>query len=184
MKKQPNNDNVKFVGFYRRLFANTLDSIFLFIIAPIFLLISNIMLGGSDFRLIIQKAIKEADFHEKSVSKLISFLYNNDYVREFLFTQHGLLKFIILQILQITIISAIVLFFWYKKQATPAKMLLNIKIADEKTLGKPTKKQLTIRYLIAIFSILILFTGYLMILFTKKKQALHDKISGTIVIKA
>lgn len=40
----------------------------------------------------------------------------------------------------------------------------------------------TMRYLGKMLSAIILFIGYLMAPFTKKKQALHDMIAGTVVI--
>lgn len=40
------------------------------------------------------------------------------------------------------------------------------------------------RYWSKIISALILFVGFLMVAFTEKKQGLHDKIAGTLVIRA
>lgn len=40
------------------------------------------------------------------------------------------------------------------------------------------------RYWSKILSALILFIGFVMVAFTEKKQGLHDKIAGTLVVKA
>ncbi|XVN41849.1 MAG: RDD family protein [Rickettsia endosymbiont of Argas persicus] len=70
--------------------------------------------------------------------------------------------------------------FWRYKGATPSKMLMHMKIVDAVTLNRPTLTQLIKRFLgYVTFPIGIFF-----ILFSSQKQALHDKIAGTVVIKA
>lgn len=68
------------------------------------------------------------------------------------------------------------------KQATLGKMALKLKVTDLEgnriTFGRATG-----RYFAKILSCMILFIGYFMVLFTEKKQALHDIIAGTLVIK-
>jgi uncharacterized RDD family membrane protein YckC len=49
---------------------------------------------------------------------------------------------------------------------------------DQASFGSATGRALG-KYL----SSLILYIGFLMIAFTKKKQGLHDKIAGTLVIR-
>ena len=44
--------------------------------------------------------------------------------------------------------------------------------------------QASIRYFTKIISALILFIGYFMMLFSEKKQTLHDKIAKTVVLDA
>ena len=68
------------------------------------------------------------------------------------------------------------------KQATLGKMVLGIIVTDEAgnriSFGRATG-----RYFGKILSGLILFIGYIMIAFTRKKQGLHDIIASTLVIK-
>ena len=71
---------------------------------------------------------------------------------------------------------------WYYFGTTPGKYILNLKIVDDVTLEKPSTKKLIMR---AIYSILLFLTmglGYFILIFSKKKQALHDKLSGTMII--
>ena len=75
-----------------------------------------------------------------------------------------------------------VLFFWYYKLATPGKIMMNVKIVDEATLGRPPFGRLVLRYFAYIVSILPLFLGFIWVAFDKKKQAFHDKIAKTVVI--
>ena len=68
-------------------------------------------------------------------------------------------------------------------QATVGKMALGIKVTDlegnrisfGRALGRTFAK---------ILSGLIIFIGYIIAAFTEKKQALHDMIAGTLVVKA
>ncbi len=68
------------------------------------------------------------------------------------------------------------------KQATLGKTLFNIKVVDS-NLKRISFKRATIRYFSKFLSAFILFIGYIMAGFTTKKQALHDKIAKTYVIK-
>lgn len=67
-------------------------------------------------------------------------------------------------------------------QATLGKMALGIKVVDldgeRISFGKATG-----RYFGKIVSAIILLIGYIMAAFTEKKQALHDMMAGTLVIK-
>jgi uncharacterized RDD family membrane protein YckC len=68
------------------------------------------------------------------------------------------------------------------KQATIGKMALGLVVTDlagsRLTFGRATG-----RYFAKIVSSLTLMIGYLMQPFTEKRQALHDLLAGTLVIK-
>ena len=72
--------------------------------------------------------------------------------------------------------------FWVYKSATPGKMMLSMKIIDEKTGNKPSAVQSLIRYLAYYLSIIPLGLGFLWIIWDDKSQGWHDKIAGTVVI--
>jgi uncharacterized RDD family membrane protein YckC len=80
---------------------------------------------------------------------------------------------------QIAIIGSFFLGFWISKSATPGKLLLKLKIVDATTLGTPSKYQFFKRF--AGYSTSLV--GIWFIAFTARRQALHDKIAGTVVIK-
>ena len=69
-----------------------------------------------------------------------------------------------------------------KLGATPGKMLLGIAVADS-TGGKVSFLRASGRFFGKALSGMILFIGYLITAFTPKKQALHDIISGSLVIR-
>lgn len=70
-----------------------------------------------------------------------------------------------------------------KWQATVGKKLLHIKVTtlNGERIGfiRAVGRHLAMTFLSSI-----LFIGYLMVFFTKKKQALHDMIAKTVVVKA
>ncbi|MGK7396218.1 MAG: RDD family protein [Candidatus Cyclobacteriaceae bacterium M3_2C_046] len=68
------------------------------------------------------------------------------------------------------------------KQATLGKMVVGIKVTgmngEQLSFGKAT-----IRYIGKVISGMIMLIGYIIAAFTEKKQALHDFIASTVVIK-
>jgi uncharacterized RDD family membrane protein YckC len=69
------------------------------------------------------------------------------------------------------------------KQATLGKMALGLKVTDE--YGKRiTFARASARFFSKLLSRMILFIGYIMAGFTARKQALHDMIAGTVVVRA
>ena len=68
-----------------------------------------------------------------------------------------------------------------KRQATPGKMLLGIKVTDLEG-NRVTFLRATGRYFGKYISSILLI-GFLMIAFSKKKQGLHDHMAGCLVIK-
>lgn len=68
------------------------------------------------------------------------------------------------------------------RQATLGKMLLKIQVTDcaghRVSFGRATA-----RHFSKIISTMLLLIGFLMVAWTKKKQALHDKIAGCLVVR-
>jgi uncharacterized RDD family membrane protein YckC len=67
-------------------------------------------------------------------------------------------------------------------QATVGKIALGIQVTDLSGNRIGFGRALG-RNLAEILSALILLIGYLLVAFTEKKQALHDMIAGTLVVK-
>ena len=68
------------------------------------------------------------------------------------------------------------------EQATLGKMLLGLRVTDLEG-GRITFSRATARLFAKILSALILYTGFIMVGFTAKKQGLHDKLAGTLVLE-
>ncbi|MEO1656853.1 MAG: RDD family protein [Pseudomonadota bacterium] len=67
-------------------------------------------------------------------------------------------------------------------QGTVGKMICRLKVADlQGQRISPGKAAL--RYIGKYLSALLAFVGYLLVFFTSKKQALHDLMAGTVVLK-
>ncbi len=69
-----------------------------------------------------------------------------------------------------------------KYQATVGKMVMGIKVTDLNGAKIEFSKAL-VRSLSRLISGFIFLIGYIMAAFTEKKQALHDIIAGTLVVK-
>jgi uncharacterized RDD family membrane protein YckC len=85
----------------------------------------------------------------------------------------------------INIIGQLLYFTYFEssvKQATIGKQLMNMKVVD-KNGNRLTPGSALIRYLSKFISGIILLIGYIMAAFDAQKQALHDKIAGTFVVK-
>ncbi|MGD1005191.1 MAG: RDD family protein [Methanoregulaceae archaeon] len=65
--------------------------------------------------------------------------------------------------------------------ATPGKTLLRIVVTDKEG-NRISFARATLRHFAKFISTLIIFIGFIMIGFTKKRQGLHDKIAGCIVL--
>jgi uncharacterized RDD family membrane protein YckC len=69
-----------------------------------------------------------------------------------------------------------------KNQATLGKMVVGIKVTDTQG-GRLDFTKAFLRNLCKLISNFTLLIGYIMAGFTDKKQALHDMIAGTLVVK-
>lgn len=76
-----------------------------------------------------------------------------------------------------------VITFWVYKSATPGKMAISAKIVDAQTGVKPSTGQFVGRYLAYFISGLPLGLGVIWVAFDKRKQAWHDKLAGTVVVR-
>ena len=91
-------------------------------------------------------------------------------------------------IIRIVVISAVLKWLYYALlessswQATLGKMALGLQVTDLEGrrigFGRATG-----RFFAKIISGIILYIGFIMAGFTEKKQALHDMIAGTLVVK-
>jgi uncharacterized RDD family membrane protein YckC len=69
------------------------------------------------------------------------------------------------------------------RRATPGKSLLGIYVADAE--GKRVSfARASVRYFCKALSAATVFVGYLMAGFTRRRQALHDLLAGTLVLRA
>nr|WP_295376926.1 RDD family protein [Pseudoxanthomonas sp.] len=82
------------------------------------------------------------------------------------------------------IVIMAVYFAWFhasSHQATPGKMAIGIKVVDRHGATISFWRGIG-RFFATFVSTLLLLAGYLMAAFTRRKQALHDLICGTLVV--
>lgn len=161
-----------YVGFWKRILAFVIDCLVLIVI----LLPVMIAVYGSGY---IDRARSEFAGLLSSSGDT-----NADLVRvlDILSRPDSALAAILDIRVQIALIVATIL-FWRFRSATPGKMVVKARIADAKTLGKPSTGQLTGRFFAYIVSFIPACLGFLWIAFDKRKQGWHDKLAGTVVIQ-
>ncbi|WP_028455850.1 RDD family protein [Chitinilyticum litopenaei] len=80
--------------------------------------------------------------------------------------------------------AVLTILFWLQLGATPGKMLLKLKVVDARTGQRLTLGKAILRYFGYFLSALLLGIGYFCVGWDKRKQGLHDKLAGTLVLKA
>lgn len=150
--------SVSYAGFWLRFLSYWIDFLLLF---PLGLIIQG-MLGNNPFAVFSVQTLSEAQKLQSSPNQLASV---------FASIAVGIAYFFI---------------FWvHYDGATPGKKLLGIKIIRENG-EKITYPVAIIRYIGFLLSSATIFffgLGFLWVIWDKKKQALHDKIAGTLVVR-
>lgn len=80
--------------------------------------------------------------------------------------------------------AAIVVVFWLTRQATPGKMAIGARVVDAATGAKLSTGQAIGRYLGYFVSTIPFCLGLIWVGFDSRKQGWHDKLAGTVVIRA
>ena len=77
-----------------------------------------------------------------------------------------------------------VVWFWMKRQATPGKAALSLRVLDADSGKNLSIGQSIGRYLGYFVSVLPLGLGLIWVGFDRKKQGWHDKLVNTVVVRA
>lgn len=109
---------------------------------------------------------------------LLTLIYGDDY-----YSSETLVKGVWDVLISYIFPALVVIVFWMYRSATPGKILLKIKIIDEKTGGKLSKAQSVGRYFAYYVSMLPVMLGFIWVAFDKKKQGWHDKLAGTVCVR-
>ena len=80
------------------------------------------------------------------------------------------------------LILILTIYLWIKYKATPGKMFFKLQLVNKDTLKSLSLTQSIIRYFSYYLSIFTLGIGFIWMIFDKKNQTLHDKLSKSIVI--
>ena len=110
---------------------------------------------------------------------LVTMIYGRQYWTSQAFIQ-GPADFLINWVLP----AIAVVLFWVYRQATPGKIAIGARIVDAETGEKPSTGQLIARYFGYYVSAIPLFIGMVWVAFDPRKQGWHDKLAGTVVVRA
>ncbi|PIY80374.1 MAG: hypothetical protein COY80_03215 [Candidatus Pacebacteria bacterium CG_4_10_14_0_8_um_filter_42_14] len=147
---------LEYAGFGRRFLAYFADALIIFIISAII----QTSMGNNPF-LAYQNinTVEEAQQMQKTTSASLSSL-----------------------VALLAALAYFMIFYVNYDGATPGKKLMAIKLVRDDG-SKVTYPVVFIRYLATFVSAITLGIGYFWMVWDKKKQTIHDKLAGTIVIK-
>jgi uncharacterized RDD family membrane protein YckC len=74
------------------------------------------------------------------------------------------------------------IFFWSTTGQTPGDRVMRIRVRDGREDRPLTVGRAVVRLLGAVLSALLLFLGYVMILFDPRRRGLHDRMANSIVV--
>lgn len=164
----------KYAGFWKRFLAHLIDQILIGFISSVILIPIFAAFGFGIF----SQFNKLNDHEFRNVTFQIN-EFDNPSVAEI-----SVMLFIIFFLV---VILNIINWLYYalmessQKQATVGKIILNLQVTDLSgsriSFGRATG-----RYFAKIISGLLFGIGYLIMLFSQRKQTLHDMISGCIII--
>ena len=168
----------EYAGFFRRFFAWALDNIILIILITFLgIIIFNDTLTG-DF---INFVVFESFITNTGIFGIILIIFVG--LHDGWFDSFEGIKFLMFQLF-----TTMLIWFYFTRfeslpmKATFGKKIMGIIVTDLN--GNPISfARANGRYFAKIILSIILLIGFIMAAFTKKKQALHDKIAGTLVVK-
>ncbi|MES2890347.1 MAG: RDD family protein [Pseudomonadota bacterium] len=79
--------------------------------------------------------------------------------------------------------AVLAVWFWLRKQGTPGKLVLSLRVVDARTGQTLTVGQSIGRYLAYFVSALPLGLGMIWVGFDERKQGWHDKLANTVVVR-
>lgn len=170
---QPVSEQLFFATFSKRLAACVIDCLLLGII---FLPLTILFLNNSG----IWQLIEMYEKLPKGSGELIAFVYPNYAI----LVQNAVRETIYFSLILLAL-TMVYFALWEssKKQATPGKLAMKIMVWNAKGKHISFIRALS-RNFCKIFSVATLMLGYLMPLWTKHKQALHDQMTNCFVLKS
>jgi uncharacterized RDD family membrane protein YckC len=164
---KPRKDNLKYGSNIQRYFSLLSDLLILILLVkftePIFLKIFPLSEKNFDI------------FHKNQMNlKLLP--------EEMKIINDFKIRFIIFQLsTMITVLSSL-LISWYYLGGSIGQILFGLRIINDKNGLPMTNKQMIKRFVFSIINVLTIMIGFLYSLFDKKRQSIHDKISGTVIV--
>jgi uncharacterized RDD family membrane protein YckC len=168
--------DIRYAGFNTRVYATIIDLMILLVLMFPFVA-SMPKPKVEDYPFEVRQAIFMYQNKEISSEQFINSV--TPYYKQIM-----LPKVKLYSLINTLILSVILLVLWKYTNGTPGKKLLKLKIVSLKNFDTPTTKQYILRLIGYIIASIPFGLGFIWIAFNKKKQGLHDLISGTTIIHA
>ena len=167
-----NATGIEYATLNRRMIAATLDLLIIAIFfTPLFSMIEGAIYGEKTPYVVMLEYTRDNP-EVTRFSEILKYMSNIGTLQ----------KYFTVQISVFIIIGLFMVVFWYFKGATPGKMILRCRIQDAESGERPSIMQYITRFVGYVLSVLTLFFGFFAISMTKRRQGLHDKLAGTVVI--
>jgi hypothetical protein len=166
---------ITYAGFVPRIIATTVDLIVIFfVITPITSVINHwsFIFTFKDFA--IKHGLNMND------NNAIASAFKSSSMQEYLTLSKIITYTGPIMAAQILLLGLYFILFLYKKSWTPGKFIMRIRVRNAEDFGDITLSQSVRRFVFSCFGAI----GILLIPFTQKHQALHDKLAKTVVIKS
>ena len=164
---QPREDGLKYGVNIQRYFS---------LLTDLFILILLIKLIEPVFLKIFPLSEENFDLFHKNQMRLKLLPDEIKIVDDFKF------RFIIFQFsMLISVLSSLVV-SWYYLGGSIGQILFGLRIVNDKDGSPMLKKQIAKRFFSSILNVLTMMIGFLYSLFDKKRQSIHDKIAGTVIV--
>jgi uncharacterized RDD family membrane protein YckC len=173
--KKKDQRDPKYATFNRRMIAATIDSFLIMLfIAPVIDWIFLHFYGPVPVDWTgLQKKMNDAQ-DERAANELFwRTLSESGFI----------LRWWVNSIWQFIVLAAATGYCWRRWSATPGKMAMGIKVADATTEAPISDRQIIIRLFGYVVSSVVLLMGFFWIGFDKRRQAWHDKLANTVVIR-
>jgi uncharacterized RDD family membrane protein YckC len=92
------------------------------------------------------------------------------------------IRFVIFQFLMLISALSSLIVSWYYLGGSLGQILFGLRIVSDKNGAPMTKKQMIKRFFSSIINAITIMIGFLFSLFDKKRQSIHDKIAGTVIV--
>ena len=170
MKKQ-----LAYAGLMTRVLATTIDMFLVScVITPIMQLVNKWY-----FFLVFREYVVRYGVNLNDTNAIAIAFRSPDMAEYLTFAQF--MSYVLLMLCtQIVLVGTYFVVFWYYKSWTPGKYILRLRVRDSESLEKVTLWQAIKRFICCSIALV----GIWFIVFSKKRQALHDKLAKTVVIKA
>lgn len=171
--KKPSRVDKKYASFNRRMMAVTLDTLFMAALAPLVDKLFNALWGAvsMDWPALQERMLAQASERNSAI------LFWQE-----LYQSGVLSRFVANNLVQMAVLFLLTAYCWHRWAATPGKMIMRLRVVDAVTEQPISDRQIALRLLGYIVSVIPPFIGTFWIAFDSRRQGWHDKIAHTVVI--